>query len=163
MFAIGASLVVAGCGGSTPATSASPTTTASGASGAGGLSALRTCLSQHGVDLPAGFRQGGGTGNGTPGSRPAGGDRQKFQAAIKACGGTPGGGRGGAGGNAQALTAYLSCLGDHGVKVPTATSGSQAGRGALSTVRTDPNFTAANTACRALLPTGGSTTTTTTG
>jgi hypothetical protein len=167
VFAIAASLGVTACGGSGPAAtgSASPSTT-SGASGSGGLSSLRTCLSKHGVELPAGFGQGARPAGGAPGSRPSGGaprslpagvDQQKFQAAIQACGGFGGGG----GGNAQALSAYLSCLGDHGVKVPTSTSGSQADRGALSAVRSDPNFAAANTTCRTLLPTGASRTTTT--
>lgn len=100
---------------------------------------------------------------GTRGTLPAGVDRQKFQQALQACGGGNGFG-GGGGANAQAFTAYLSCLSDHGVAVPTSTStsGTQArGAGALNAVRSDPNYAAANKTCQALLPTPGSTTTTT--
>jgi hypothetical protein len=87
-----------------------------------------------------------------------------MQAAFKACGGT-GFPRGGAP-NRQAFAAYFSCLSDHGVTVPTSTSTSTSGvpaggPGALNEVRNDPKFAAANKTCQALLPTAGSTTTTT--
>jgi hypothetical protein len=92
---------------------------------------------------------------------PGGIDQQKLQAAFKACGGTPGGFPGGGAANSKAFTAYLSCLRDHGVTVPTSTSGAQpGGPGALNAVRNDPKFAAANKTCQALLPTRGSTTTT---
>jgi hypothetical protein len=133
---------------------------------------------------------GGPPGGGTPGtgSRPAGGFRsgangQKFQQAFQACAslapaGGFRGGRGGGGFNTEALKAYTSCLSDHGVKVPkittpTTTAGSTGstggggpgggprGRGVLGQLRSDPHFAAANKICRPLLPTFGSTTTTT--
>jgi hypothetical protein len=89
-------------------------------------------------------------------------NQSKMQAAIKACGGGNGFPGGGGGPNRQALAAYFSCLSDHGVTVPTSTSGAQAGGpGALNEVRNDPKFAAANKTCQALLPTAGSTTTTT--
>ncbi|MDQ1481340.1 MAG: hypothetical protein QOI44_2201 [Actinomycetota bacterium] len=126
-----------------------------------------------GINLPAGFGagRGGGSAGATPGSRPAGGtrpslpagvDQQAFRQALQACGGGNGFG-GGGGASSQAFTAYLSCLSDHGVTVPTSTSGTQAGGGggALSAVRSDPKFATANKTCQALLPTPGSTTTTT--
>jgi hypothetical protein len=179
VLAVGALLVVAGCGGGSPASSASAasTSTTSGASAANaGQSALRACLKKQGIDLPAGF--GGGRGgqpsgasgpSGTPGSFPPGGtrgslpggvDQDKFRQAIQKCGGNRNGFPGG-GANAQAFTAYLSCLSDHGVTVPTSTSGGQAGgAGALNAVRSDHKYATANKTCQALLPTAGSTTTT---
>lgn len=185
VLAVGAPFLVVGCGGGSgsPSASAVGNTTTTGAPTANNQSALRTCLKKHGVDLPAGFGQGGPPGGGlggppggsgaTPGSRPPGGapgslpagaDQQKFQAAIQACGGTPGGFGGGAGpGGSQAFAAYLSCLRDHGVSVPTSTSGASANPGALNTVRNDPKFAAANKTCQSLLPAAGATTTTTSG
>jgi hypothetical protein len=186
VLAVGASLVGAGCGGgsASPSASASSTSTTSGASTANARqSDLRACLKKHGIDLPAGFGGGnggppsdpsgasgasGGTpgsfpGGGTPGSLPAGADQQKIQKAFQACGGSRNGFPGGGGANAKAFTAYLSCLSDHGVTVPTSTSGAQpGGPGALNAVRNDPKFAAANKTCQALLPSAGSTTTTTT-
>jgi hypothetical protein len=180
VLAVGASLVGAGCGGGSAATSASSTSTTGGASTANASqAALRTCLKKHGITLPAGFGAGrgrppsgaSGPSGAPPGSFPAGGtrrslpagaDQQKIQKAFQACGGSRNGfpGRGGA--NPQAFTAYLSCLSDHGVTVPTSTSGAPAaGAGALNAVRTDPKFAAANKTCQTLLPTAGSTTTTT--
>jgi hypothetical protein len=173
-LAVGAALALGACGGSSNAASSSttsPTTpTSAGATGARNA-AFTTCLAQHGVTLPSGgFGQPGGgqgTGTGTPGSRPALSAKQ--QSALGACrsklpnGGGGGGRFPGGGANPQALQAYLSCLGVLGVTVPTSTSGSTAGgRGsALGAVRNDPKFTSANKTCAPLLPTSGSTTTTT--
>ena len=141
------------------------------ASGAG-FQAYRDCLSQHGVTLPARNRnqsngsdssdsaQSGaprGNGGGTGGfngqfSAPPGVDQATFDAAQKACAGLrpTGGGGGGRGGAAAA--AYRSCLADHGVTVPSTSSGGPP----ASIDRNDPNFAAANQACRALLPNRGS-------
>jgi hypothetical protein len=170
-FFAGAPLLVAACGGggstsTSGAANASTTTTVKGGGSAQGT-ALRDCLQKQGVTLPAGFGGGGNRppGGGTPGSFPAGGtprtlpagiDQQKFQSALKACGGTggfPGGGR-----NSPAFQAYTSCLSDHGVKVPKRT-------GATTPPTFDRNsatFVAANKVCAALLPTRSTTTTTTT-
>jgi hypothetical protein len=98
-----------------------------------------------------------------PGSLPGGANQQKFQAAIQACGGTLGGFGGPGAGGSKAFTAYLSCLRDHGVNVPTTTTGPAAGPGALNAVRNDPKFAAANKTCQSLLPAAGATTTTTSG
>ena len=114
-------------------------------------------------------RRGFGFGGGGPGISVPGVSAQKLQTAFAACrsdlpsGGRFGGG-GGFGANAGAIKAYVSCLSDHGVKVPTTTSGSTpAGTGSeLRAVRNDPKFAAANKICRALLPARGTTTTTTT-
>jgi hypothetical protein len=187
-FATGAVLVLglASCGGSaSPSSAASatttPTTTKGGSSAS--QSAFRDCLSKQGVNLPAGFGNGGPGGpggnggppeggpptGGTPGGNPPGslpaGGGEKFRKALQACGNlAPAGGfRGGGNPNPAALKAYTSCLSDHGVKVPTSTSGSTPARpgGELGALRTDPKFAAANKICRPLLPAFGSTTTTT--
>ncbi len=180
------SLGLAGCGGgSAKATSGASASTSPTTGGRGQSAAFTECLKAHGVTLPQGFGanpargsgppgtgtlppRGGNTGGGgTPGSIP--GLTQEQQSAFEACrsklpnGGNFGGGGGGHA-NSQALQPYLSCLGDHGVTVPTPTSASTPADGgsALDTVRNDPNFAAANEACQALLPApGGSTTTTT--
>jgi hypothetical protein len=187
LLAVGASLILAGCGGGSAASSTtSASTSTTGASTANGSQAdLRACLKKEGIDLPAGFGGGGQGGppsgasgaSGTPGSFPPGGtrgslpggvDQDKFRQAIQKCGGNRNGFPGGRG-NAQAFTAYLSCLSDHGVTVPTSTStststsgsvGRPGGPGALNAVRNDPKFAAANKTCQALLPTAGSTTST---
>jgi hypothetical protein len=183
-------LAACGGGGSANASSTTTTTTA----GRGFQSAAFTnCLKQHGVTLPAGGFGGrrpdagtGGTGGpggtgGTPGTggfRGGGGpaisipgvSASQIQTAFSACrsqlpnGGRFGGG-GFGGGNPAALQAYLSCLRDHGVTIPTTTSGSTPARpgSELRAVRNSPNFAAANKTCQVLLPTSGSSTTTTTG
>lgn len=169
-------LVLAACGGGSSSAGASGTGSTSTTTPRGGFqnAAFQTCLKQHGVTLPprnGGNRPGGGGpgGGGTPNSIP--GLTAAQQSALNACRSQlPSGGRNGPGGgaNSQALQAYLSCLSDHGVTVPTTTSGSStSGIGAsgsvLNAVRSDPKFAAANQTCRALLPTPGGSTTTTNG
>lgn len=191
-FAAGAVFVfvLAGCGGSSsPSSAASATTTPTTTKGSSSAqqSAFRECLSKQGVTLPAGLGNGGPGGNsappeggpptgGTPGGNPPGslpgGDSAKFQKAMQACGNlAPAGGFGGGGNrnrNPEALKAYTSCLSDHGVTVPTTTSGATTSGttpggpgGGLGALRSDPKFAAANKVCRPLLPSFGSTTTTT--
>ena len=140
------------------------------------LAKYRSCMKAHGVKLstnprpstqpPAGENgpPGGGFGNGNgsvPANLPKGVTAKKFQAAQKACADKlPAGGFGGLGQqNSAQFQAYLSCLKDHGVNVPT-----NGGLGGLD--RNDPAFQAANQICGVLLPNqpgpgaGGSTTTT---
>jgi hypothetical protein len=81
------------------------------------------------------------------------------------------GGRGGAGGaGGAAFTAYVSCMKDHGITLPTrpAATGTStttiagATTSSVPTVdRTSPKFVAANKICQALLPSRPTTTTTT--
>jgi hypothetical protein len=170
-----APLTLAACGGGTKANASSSSTTTGNANNA----AFRECLSEHGVDVSAGnFGPPGGSGapngsrpdfadgQGTPprGSFPGGND-PKFQEAFSACRSKlPSGGNDGAGFGQypQALQAYTSCLKDHGVKVPSTSSGS-GNPGALGSLQSDPKFAAANKTCRALLPARNGTTTTTAG
>jgi hypothetical protein len=132
LLAVAAAICIAACGGSsnaastTKSTTAKTSSTASKTSKSNTFTALRACLTKHGVTLPsrAGHRGGsffgGGTGTtggagtagtGTPptggpptgapgagGGRFAGGANSKFAKAFKACGGKAGGFRGGFGG-----------------------------------------------------------------
>jgi hypothetical protein len=187
--------LLAACGSSG---SASPTTAAAASQSAGGptttssrqaaLQAYTNCLKDHGMTVPAGgfggFGRGGPGGTDDAGSAPtpstprttlSPAQQQAFTAARQACQSLlPAGGFGGGGGarNTAAFQAYLSCLKDHGVTIPTTTTAapgsatSTGGRGGFGgglggINRNDPTFIAANKVCQALLPTpGGSTTTT---
>jgi hypothetical protein len=182
---LAAGLVLAACGGgSSPpaAASGAPTTATTVAGGRGGtFAAFSSCMSSHGVTLPARVRRGPPGTGGTPpsttpgGTRPAGGngggnfadrfatapagiDPAKYKTALDACRSTvPNGGpNGGNGQNNSAFQAYRSCLSDHGVTLPTT-----GGLGSIN--RNDPKVKTALTACQALRPTRGfgSTTTTT--
>jgi hypothetical protein len=98
-----------------------------------------------GGNAPSGAFPGGGLG----GAKPKGVSTKKYNAAQKACADKlPSFGAGGPNGqNSQDFQAYLSCLTDHGVKVPTS--------GGLQNL--DPNdttFQEANKTCGALLPQG---------
>lgn len=165
VLALSAPLALAACGGGSSSSSAASGSTTTTVKASSSRTALSDCLKQHGVTLPAGFGNGGNGGppagqtpgsfpaGGTPGSLPAGVDQQKLQSAFKACGGT-GNGFPGSGQNSQALQAYTSCLGDHGVKVPK-----QTGSTPPTFDRSSAAFVAANKACAALLPTRSSSTT----
>jgi hypothetical protein len=165
LIAVGGLGVAACSGSSAKVSSASNGSSAPSSSSSGALQAYRDCMSQHGVTLPArnrgqsagssssdasGSDQGGPGGGGFGGqfSLPPGVDQATFDAAQQACASLrPTGGRGGA-----ASAAYRSCLADHGVTVPSTSSGGPP----PSIDRNDPNFAAASQACRALLPSRGS-------
>jgi hypothetical protein len=154
------------------ATNPTSTTTPTGGRGIRNL-AFTTCLKQHGVTLPSrppGAGRGGSGGGG--GFFGGAGLSSADQAAFSACrsklpaGGF--GGRGFAGGaSATQIKAYLSCLSDHGVRVPTTTSAPSGGSGfprlgtSLRGLRSDPHFAAASRTCAPLLPARGATTPTT--
>jgi hypothetical protein len=130
---LGAGALIAACSGSsttstgpaatTPATTAAPTGTA-GANGAA-LADFRTCMSQHGVDVPAGGNGGGGGGAGGQGSIPRNG-------------GTGPRGTGGAGNTTGTARR----------------NGGGAGGGFPGLDMTDPATQAAFTACQDKLPAG---------
>ena len=142
-------------------------------SNAKSLSAFQACLSKHGLKLPtrggskggppSGFSGGtppsfGGSGGTPPSSGGSGGfgGNPKAQAALKQCASLQpkGGFPGGAGGSSStAFAAYRNCMKLHGVTVPSVTPG--ASTSTPSTVDTSsPAYQAAQTACKALLPTG---------
>jgi len=190
-----AALLLAACGGGgSPKVSASTSTTTSTPGRGFRNAAFTTCLQKQGIKLPAGGlgfggrRRGGasgasgasgatgarrGFGGGPPISIP-GVSTQKLQSAFAACRSSlPNGGRFGGGRfNPEVLRAYLSCLGDHGVVVPTTTTGASGATGAsvrtgrgvgsqLRALRSQPKYAAAAKTCQPLLPTfgGGGTTT----
>jgi hypothetical protein len=114
LLAVAAAICIAACGSSSNAASTTKSTTATASSTASKTSksntftALRACLTKHGVTLPSRTAQsGGGFGGGAPpsGGPPtgapgagggfAGGANSKFAKALKACGGKAGGFRGG--------------------------------------------------------------------
>jgi hypothetical protein len=179
IVAVIAALTLAACGGGSSNVNASGTTATSTTTAAGGRgfrnSAFTTCLKQHGVTLPSGprgTRRGGSGGRG--GFLGGAGLSSAGQAAFSACQSKlPAGGFGGrsfaGGASATQITAYLSCLRDHGVRVPTTTSAPRPGGGsgsprlgnALRSVRSDPHFAAASKTCAVLLPARGATTPTT--
>jgi len=145
----------------------SPKATVAGAAGTTTTTdpraAYRSCLAQHGVNLPA--RDPGGNGprptdpGATSGPRPsitlpAGVDQATFDAARQACASLQPA-AGGNGARGQAFQAYASCLQDHGVTVPTtggATTGGPGG-GFRGIDRSDPAFQAADQVCAPLRPT----------
>ena len=138
------------------------------------LKSYQKCMKVHGVKLKLPTNRGGSPGNGnaapaggfTPptggsapsgafpggglgGGKPKGVSTKEYNSAQKACADKlPSFGAGGPNGqNSQDFQAYLSCLSDHGVKVPT--------NGGLRNL--DPNdttFQDANKTCGALLPQG---------
>lgn len=138
------------------------------------LKSFQKCMKAHGVRLTLPKNRGGAPGDGnagppggfTPptggnvpsgafpgrgfgGGKPKGVSTKTYNSAQKACADKlPSFGAGGPNGqNSQDFQAYLSCLSDHGVKVPT--------NGGLRNI--DPNdstFQEANKTCGALLPQG---------
>jgi hypothetical protein len=143
------------------------------------MQAYRDCMKQNGVNLPAGAGFGGrGQGGGPPSSDavtpsdtgstppssarpprtlPPGVDQATYDKAQAACrsklpSGTFGGGQRR---NSPAYQAYLSCLRDNGVPVPTTQTGASSPPPSID--RNAPAFAAADAKCRVLLPTNGST------
>ena len=178
---------LAACGGgssakTTSATTAAPTTTTTTNSSArrAAAAAYRNCLASHGVNLPArtpGGGGGGGFGGGGGGfgggfggfggttTLPPGVTPAEMNAATAACASLrPAFGGGGANSAAfrTAFTAFINCLKNHGV-TGIGTVDPNNPQAALANMdRTSATYTAATQACRALLPTRGSGTTTTT-
>jgi hypothetical protein len=185
-----ASLAACGGGSSGGASAAAASTTSSGpatSGGASGFQAYLACLKSHGVAVPTGRPAGGFGGGARPSGAPRGnGGGGGFgaltsttgpnAAAVKACASLrPTGGFGGGGvGNSAALqsqlTAYRSCLSDHGVTLPTQAArptgqpaagaagapGGRRGFGGLGALNTaDPKTAAAVKACAALRPSFG--------
>ena len=167
--------LIAACGSSS---SSSSSTTAVAAAGGppstASRTALRTCLRQHGVKLPArpgGFRNGGragatGAGGGPPAGAFFGGggsgarfrNNPKLAAAFKACGGRafP---RRRFRLSHSAVNRFVACVRQHGYKMPKANF---SGNGPIfpASIRTNSNFQAASRSCAKLLfprPSSGST------
>jgi hypothetical protein len=203
LAAAAAAVALAGCGGGSGAvtaaggpstsTAVAGTAAASGSSTAAGdpaaRDAYRSCLAEHGVTLPQRTPGQGGPPSTVAGATRSTIDPTAMEAAQTACAslrpaGQGGFGQGGAGNGQfrQAYQAYLSCLADHGVTVPStaataatapSTNASPPGGGRPDGFnqptfdQNDPTFQAANQVCGVLLParpgTDGSTTATTAG
>lgn len=180
LVAVGVSVGVAACGGSSKNSSTTAAASAgavqsgasgpSGPSGPGGpggrarFAAVRECLEKNGVTLPkrtpGQAPRGGFLGGGVGGAQqlPNGVTREKFEAAMKKCGVPQG--RFGATGRfngtrrAAALTKFSSCMREHGINLPTPnTSG---GGPVFNTKGLDtaaPQFRAALATCRSELTT----------
>jgi hypothetical protein len=155
-------LLLSGCSSSSTGTSANAAASASASGGTQQMDAYRQCLTQHGAKAPSGRPSGrpsgqAGGGGGFGGGGFGGGQSADpaFQQAAQACASLrpQGGGFGGASGgaNASAISAFTSCMKDHGVVLPSASPGSQGGvMGGLNTA--DTKTAQAYTSCQALLP-----------
>jgi hypothetical protein len=182
-------LALAACGSSTAASTSTTSTptggattttvpannngsngTDAGASRRAAMQAWRTCLTSHGVNLPTTTTAAPGA---TPGSGPRfGGGFSTINSilqdpanasAVAACKSLqPTFGQANPALRA-AYQAYLSCLSDNGVAIPTTTSGTTP-QPRVTINTSDPNYAAANAKCKVLLPnrngTPGSTSTT---
>ena len=135
---LAATLVLAGCGGSTGSSSAAATSSASATSSAATsakLSAFQTCLKQHGVTIKPGQFGGRPRASFSPSAFPTRSPRPRpsftgsfagrDSAAFKACAKYAPAGFGGGFGRAissSALAAFKSCLSQNGVKVTGTTA-----------------------------------------
>lgn len=145
--------------------------TASPATGSGRqrFSAVRECLQKNGVTLPQRTPGSGGpaAGGAFPGAGggpalPKGMTRSQFEAALKKCGGSNFGARGGRPGAGfrrvsspafkQALTKYAECLRQNGINLPAPNT---SGKGPVFSTKgidtASPKFRAATMKCRANL------------
>lgn len=135
-------LLVTSCGSNATAAAATASTTSAAASAkSSGRGAFRSCLAEHGVELPqrstttggaatpgaaggadasGGYPAGGFGGGGfTNGQPPPGVDASTWTAAQRACGSLRStGNRVRSGAGAAAYSAYRSCMADHGVTLP---------------------------------------------
>lgn len=170
-LAVALTLVLAACGGGSAKPAAAPATTTQAPVGAGGrastraaIAAFRACLQQHGVTLrsvpttapgqtPVTGAEGGAGGRRFPGGGVGalGGvlTNPADQAAVQACQSTlPAGSLSQLQQRGNQVTAFRSCMKDHGVVVT-------GGFGPGSTTTTTPAYAAAFAVCRAILPSGG--------
>jgi len=153
---LAATLVLAGCGSSSSAGATSGASATSTAVASAGLSALQTCLKQHGVTVRPGQSSGRPRASFTPSAFPSGSPRPRpsfsgrDSAAFKACAKYAPAGFGGGFGRAissSALAAFKSCLSQNGVKVTGTTASA-----VLAELRSSSGKTAAAVrTCRVLL------------
>ena len=152
---LAATLVLAGCGSSSAGATSGASATSTAVASAG-LSALQTCLKQHGVTVRPGQSSGRPRASFTPSAFPAGSPRPRpsfsgrDSAAFKACAKYAPAGFGGGFGrviSSSALAAFKSCLSQNGVKVTGTTASA-----VLAELRSSSGKTAAAVrTCRVLL------------
>jgi hypothetical protein len=150
-WVVGASvLLLAGCaGGSDSGSSPDAASPAGQAPGGAGMAAYAQCMSEHGVELPA----GGPVGGVRPSVAPSGMPTDAPSAALAACSalaptggpGQPGGAAPTASGGASQFAVFWSCMSDHDVTAPTSGLPTDLDKG-------DATVAAALTICDALLP-----------
>ncbi len=170
---LAAALALAACGGSSTSTSSTARASASAAVGGapgrapgdpggpgGRFAKVRECLQKNGITLPQRTpgQQPPAAGSRAPRQLPNGVSRAQFQAALKKCGGSPGGlvGRRAGLGSAQskqALTKFAACMKDNGVTIPPPNT---SGNGPIFDTRglntSSATFKAAESKCRGALP-----------
>jgi len=164
---IAAGCLIAACGSSSSTASSSKTTSSGNRRSANAT--LTACLREHGVSLPTGNGVPGGgtppsvsggppasagsTTGGAPSGFPGGGaGGSKFQAALKACGAKLPSATGprSTGLSPQAIQKYVTCVGQHGYKLPTP---NLTGKGPVfrASIRANAKFQAASRSCQSLL------------
>jgi hypothetical protein len=148
-------------------TSTGPTAAQGSGARSGRFAATRECLQKNGITLPtrpsgAGDPAGGGlpgAGGGSGGPRlPKGVTRTQFEAALKKCGGTRFGARGGGFRRTnspifkQSLSRFATCLRQNGVNIPAPNT---SGNGPIFNTKgidtKSPQFKAATVKCRSVL------------
>ncbi|WP_433181104.1 hypothetical protein [Actinoallomurus sp. CA-150999] len=156
-------LLCAACGSSGGKTAAAASPSGSAGSGRNGFAAYAACLRSHGVNIPTARPSARPSGQAGQRGGGFGGFGEVPQAARDACRSVaPQGQRQGM----QQIQAFRSCLGDHGVTLPTPTPGAvrspgaartpgaRRGMGFLGGLQTsDPKVAKALKICRPLLPT----------
>jgi len=170
---IGASLALSACGSGSATNTTTTVPSTSGSSS--GTTAFTTCLAQHGVKLPSGAGFSSPPSGASSGAPPAGASgppagasgppagaggfasNPKFRTALQACAKYQ---TGGAGGfkrpSSTAFAAYRNCMKLHGVTLATGSSATT-----QSTLNTSSaSYKAAASACKSLLPAGGTSPTT---
>jgi hypothetical protein len=161
-----AAIVLAACGSSSPggAATSSASSSQAGVPRSNRFAAVRTCLQQQGINLPAPTGapgQGPGGNGGRPGGflkAPEGVSQAKFQEALKKCGArtlSHGGSRNLNNPTAvAALTKYAGCMRENGINLPAPNvtgTGPVFNTSGIET--TSAAFKAAQEKCRADLPT----------
>ena len=124
-----------------PAASTAASTAADGPARGAAYQAFTVCMSTNGVTLPARVNRNGGGA-----TAPTGVDQAAYTKALAACQDkVPTGGFGGGFGGGGRLNnpAYVACMKDNGITLPTPID------------RTSPGYVAANAKCKVLLPNGG--------
>jgi hypothetical protein len=176
LAALATSALIAACGSSSSSSTSSSTAAASASSGSGtNRAALMACLRKHGITLPAGAGApgGGAPGGGAPGGgalpsggsgAPAGGsppsgvpggaNGAKLQAAFKACGANFPARRNGAAVPRQTIQKYVTCVRQHGYKLPNPNF---SGTGPVfpASIRSSAKFQSASRHCQNLLAPAG--------
>ncbi|HUB72531.1 MAG TPA: hypothetical protein VL979_00670 [Solirubrobacteraceae bacterium] len=144
-------------------TSSAPGGTLAAAAAAGRFRALRACLQKNGVTLPERTPGRHHAPGGLPGGAgapklPSGVSKAKYEAAVKKCGGLPGGGIGQPGDRYRnpkfksALSAFAACMRSSGIPLPEPNT---SGKGPIFDTKginiSSPNFTLAESKCRSKL------------